>query len=308
MRDVQRRLLAAGFAVPPEEVSAFGAGTDAAVRAFQVRRGLRQDGVCGKQTWAALVEAGHRLGDRMLYRHAPMVRGDDVAELQRRLSALGFDAGKVDGIFGDHTERALVEFQRNTGLTVDGIGGPATVRALLQVGERGAPVAGVREREALRVRPPTLTGWRVVVAESGGLHALVRAAERELVQAGADVTVLHHPDGSELAAGANAVGAEVVVGLTLDAETDGCWTAFFAGFGAESPAGRRLAELVQQALPGALGVKDAGVRGMSLPVLRETRMPAVMCELGPPTAVVEHGGAAAAALRHALSAWAAAPC
>ena len=49
------------------------------------RRGLRP------QTWSALVEAGRRLGDRFLYRRTPMLRGDDVAELQQRLSALGFD-------------------------------------------------------------------------------------------------------------------------------------------------------------------------------------------------------------------------
>jgi N-acetylmuramoyl-L-alanine amidase len=305
---VQRRLLAAGIGVPREELASYGPGTEAGVRAFQRRRGLRDDGVCGKQTWAALVEAGYRLGDRMLYRHAPMLRGDDVVELQRRLSALGFDAGKVDGIFGQQTERALVEFQRNAGLVTDAIAGPATVRALRQVGERGAPVAEVREREALRERPRTLTGRHVVVAESGGLHALVRAVERQLTHAGAAVSVIQHPDGSEQAVVANAAGADVFVGLALDPEADGCWTAYFAGFGGESPGGRRLAELAQETVPGALGVKDGGARGMSLPVLRETRMPAVVCDLGPPAAVVERQAEAAVALRQALTRWAEAPC
>ena len=41
------------------------------------------------------------------------VGGDDVAELQQRLSALGFDSGRVDGIFGDLTSAALGEFQRD---------------------------------------------------------------------------------------------------------------------------------------------------------------------------------------------------
>ena len=35
----------------------------------------------------------------------------------------GFDTGRVDGIFGDATARALGEFQRNAGLPVDGIVG-----------------------------------------------------------------------------------------------------------------------------------------------------------------------------------------
>ena len=100
----------------PTRPAQFGAGTEAAVRAFQEPRGLRVDGICGDETWASLVEAGYRLGDRLLYHRAPMLRGDDVAELQRLLGGLGFDAGRVDGIFGPDTAAALVEFQRNAGL------------------------------------------------------------------------------------------------------------------------------------------------------------------------------------------------
>ena len=58
-----------------------------------------------------------------------MLRGDDVAELQQRLCTLGFDTGRVDGIFGDATVRALGEFQRNAGLPVDGIVGGRHARA-----------------------------------------------------------------------------------------------------------------------------------------------------------------------------------
>ena len=111
--DVQRRLERLGFSLGTDAKGAYGVGTRAAVEAFQYRRGLRVDGVCGRQTWSALVEAGRRLGDRFLYRRSPMLRGDDVAELQQRLSALGFDTGRVDGIFGDLTSAALGEFQRN---------------------------------------------------------------------------------------------------------------------------------------------------------------------------------------------------
>ena len=64
-----------------------------------------------------------------------MLRGDDVAELQQRLCTLGFDTGRVDGIFGDATVRALDEFQRNAGLPVDGIVGGATLQELVRLGE-----------------------------------------------------------------------------------------------------------------------------------------------------------------------------
>ena len=238
-----------------------------------------------------------------------MLRGDDVADLQRRLGALGFDAGRVDGIFGERSERALNDFQRNAGLTVDGICGPATVRALEQLGRRGLeePVAAVRERDALRRRPPTLDGRGVVVAESGGLGALTRELEWTMTAAGAVVTVVHHPDGSEQAAAANAVGADVLLALVVDAYTEGCTSAFYAAHGWESPGGRQLAELTQSIVPAAVGVKDGGVHGMSLPVLRESRMPAVLVEIGPPPTVVGRGPELAAALADALAAWAAAP-
>ena len=38
-----------------------------AVREFQEQRGLRVDGICGPETWGALIESGFRLGDRLLY-------------------------------------------------------------------------------------------------------------------------------------------------------------------------------------------------------------------------------------------------
>ena len=49
------------------------------------------------------------------------LKGDDVAELQKRLNELGFDAGKEDGIFGKKTRKALKAFEKEYGLTVDGI-------------------------------------------------------------------------------------------------------------------------------------------------------------------------------------------
>ena len=44
--------------------------------------------------------------------------------LQGQLGRLGFDCGRVDGIFGTLTSRALEDFQRNCGLDVDGVCGP----------------------------------------------------------------------------------------------------------------------------------------------------------------------------------------
>ena len=80
-----------------------------------------------------------------------MLRGDDVADLQLRLNALGFDAGREDGILGDETHGALSEFQRAAGLPVDGICGPTTIAALDRVGSFADRLG--REAARTRARP-----------------------------------------------------------------------------------------------------------------------------------------------------------
>ncbi len=305
--DVQRRLEQLAFSTGIDRDGSFGVGTRAAVEAFQYRRGLRVDGVCGTQTWSALVEAGRRLGDRFLYRQAPMLRGDDVAELQQRLSALGFDTGRVDGIFGDTTSRALGEFQRNAGLPVDGIVGASTVAELLRFGTRhddSELVTSVRDRERLRQGPRTLAGQRVAIGEEGGLDATVAALRRLLVSYGA---VGHHPPPPRRVhpgvGGQRRRRSTSTSASGSAAGEDHCSTAYYAGYRYSSPGGRRLAELLQGTLTTSLVLPDGGSRGMSLPLLRETRMPAVICEIGPATVVVEEAATIARSVVEALALW-----
>ena len=164
-----------------------------ALAAFQQDAGLDLDERVTAATWQALVEAGYRLGERQLYLRSPMTRGDDVAELQRRLGALGFDAGRVDGIFGPDTAAALADFQRNSGLVGDGIYGPDTTAALARLGlgrTEAVNVAHVRELERLRQAPPGLEGRRAAIGEPGGLGALTSAVAHELRERDVTVAVL----------------------------------------------------------------------------------------------------------------------
>jgi N-acetylmuramoyl-L-alanine amidase len=273
------------------------------VRAFQGARGLRSHGRCDEQTWSALVEAGWELGDRLLYHRSPNVRGDDVAELQRRLGQLGFDAGRVDGIFGPLAETALKEFQRNVGLNTDGICGYETVQALERIGERmtGRSIASVREEEQLRQAPRTLAGRRIVAGQLGSLGIVARAAAKGLRHAGATVMTLDEPDGSAQAQAANRFGADLYLGL---APTDGPVTiAYYAVPGFESIGGRHLAALLHQRMGRVLPTNAAGPLGMRLAVLRETRMPAVLCELGPVRDVVKATPRVVSATVSAVTCW-----
>lgn len=56
--------------------------------------------------------------------------GDDVAELQKALKSFGYDCGSADGVFGAKTTAAVVGFQRDNGLTIDGIVGQKTKAAI----------------------------------------------------------------------------------------------------------------------------------------------------------------------------------
>lgn len=53
--------------------------------------------------------------------------GDEVKKIQQKLADLGYSVGNVDGIYGQKTQSAVKDFQRNVGLTADGIAGPATL-------------------------------------------------------------------------------------------------------------------------------------------------------------------------------------
>lgn len=57
-------------------------------------------------------------------------RGATVKTIQQKLKNWGYYKGAVDGIFGNQTREAVKYFQRKNGLTVDGIVGKQTLKAL----------------------------------------------------------------------------------------------------------------------------------------------------------------------------------
>ncbi len=57
-------------------------------------------------------------------------RGNEVTQIQTKLKRWGYYTGNIDGIYGTQTVNAVKYFQRKNGLTVDGIAGPATLKAM----------------------------------------------------------------------------------------------------------------------------------------------------------------------------------
>lgn len=275
------------------------------MEAFQRHRGLRNDGIVTTSTWDRLVEAGRRLGDRVLSTTAPLQRGDDVAELQERLAALGFNPGRVDGIYGAATRAAVAGFQRDAGLPADGVAGPATLAELRRLAvrhPRSTLVNEVKERAASR--PGRLDTLVLAIGQAGGLDAVVEAAARSLRGRGATAIVLRESDETPMAASANTSTARCLVVVRLDPGTAVATGLYFATDRSESPSGRRLAEALAEHAGRALGV-DGATRGMALTVLRESRMPASVLEVGPVDRLVERTAQLAEAVALAVEAWAA---
>ena len=197
-----------------------------------------------------------------------MLRGDDVAELQQRLCTLGFDTGRVDGIFGDATGRALAEFQRNAGLPVDGIVGGATLRELMRLESRHHDpelVSSVRARAALRDAPPTLRGRHVAVGESGGLGSVTGALRRRLTWAASGSPSCTTPTTPCRPRRPTSSGSTSSSASGSIPRPRGAAPPSGRAGTTSPPAGGGWPSWSRPTSPEALGITDAGVHGMSVP-------------------------------------------
>jgi len=103
----------------------FGAGTDRAVKEFQRKNRLTADGIVGRNTWNKLLNLNP--SSEVLRRGS---ESSAVLFLQRLLLSYLYPISNLDSDFGPETERAVRAFQSENGLSVDGIVGTNTWRAL----------------------------------------------------------------------------------------------------------------------------------------------------------------------------------
>ncbi|HEX3613999.1 MAG TPA: N-acetylmuramoyl-L-alanine amidase [Sporichthyaceae bacterium] len=298
----------------PAEAS-FDDACDRAVRHFQQQRGLNVDGLVGRETYEALEEARWRLGDRVLsHQVSRSQRGDDVAALQRRLLEMGFNCGRVDGIFGAETAAALRELQRSLGVSADGTCGPETFRALERLNRTvvGGHAHRLREAEAVARAGPRLGGKVVVIdpghggldhgnvgnglTEASIVEDLAARIEGRLTATGVQayltraVSARHASrvdlDDEARAMFANEARADLVVSLHVDSHPNagacGVATYYFGTdrYGQSSATGERFAELLLREIVARTDLLDCGSHGKTWDLLRRTRMPAVRLDLG----------------------------
>jgi hypothetical protein len=119
--------------------------------------GYKRNAYDAKITAAYLHYAGSITADGTPAPRTPLLRrgskGEAVAELQRRLMALGYGTG-ADGMYGPATAETVKRFQSDHGLAVDGIAGPQTMSAL----EKALPAGNPLPRLWTRLRT-WLKGW-----------------------------------------------------------------------------------------------------------------------------------------------------
>lgn len=272
-----------------------------ALRSFQQSRGIVVDGVLGSETFSELEIARYKLGDRVL-RFDPVrpLKGDDVTELQHRLSRLGVYTDPVTFDFGVATHNAVREFQTELGLSPDGIVGPSTLHALRAVYRRSSNgnLWALRERARMSASGESLSG-RIIAIEAGTTQRdfvntvatsedleleqrisgdIVARVEGRLGALGASVVRIPS-DNSDLADSLNAA-ALVTVNQDFSASPlpNGIATFYFGqqkNSTMVSPVGRSLGGLAHREIVARTPFLDCGVHARTWKSLRNVSSPKV---------------------------------
>ena len=296
-----------GFLTAPSDV--FDEKITQGIKAFQQARGLTATGVINEITARVLEEARFKLGDRILsFNQAIVMRGDDVSNLQARLIQMGFNCGKVDGIYGANTEVAVKEFQKSVGILADGKCGPVTLIALMRLVKTvsgGAPSA-LRENVRHAVRSPALANKVIVLDPSWGgeftgenengvveaevVFDLAQRLEGRLIALGVNVVLTRSAKNSPLEKDriqvANSVSADLVIALKVDTykneNANGVATYYYGrdDQGVSSVVGARFANLLQREICARTDLLNCRTHAKSWDLLRLTQAPTVRIDLG----------------------------
>ena len=170
---MQNRLIVLGY-LTGEADGDFDAATEDAVKAFQDRNNIYDDGVAGPETLTKLYSSSARKASSPAAHLGSLsqgAQGSAVRSLQRDLKTLGYYNGSIDGDYGSGTLEAVKAFQRANGLTVDGKAGKATlnkISALLSGGSTSSSgTTGSKEDPKVYGQTASSNGYSSLSASNG---------------------------------------------------------------------------------------------------------------------------------------------
>lgn len=178
----------------------FGATTTAALKAFQKKNGLRQDGIASPEIQQLMLEGRplNAQGKKTDVSILPWLedldlkqgdRGEQVAALQQQLIAVGVYTGQPTGTFDSTTAKAVKQFQREHSLYVDGIAGRKTRQMLDLMAKTPTPVPALTATPTPAAKTATpvpastpLTEKNVVVMRRGVKGEAVKRLQERLME------------------------------------------------------------------------------------------------------------------------------
>ena len=173
VKELQKNLNLLGYnAGTPDGI--YGNGTKDAVISFQKTYGLSADGIAGTNTLDAISTTVNRKNKNILSKGQV---SSDVKDLQNNLISLGYLTGKADGAFGKNTENAVIAFQKEYGLTPDGLVGSATKAKIAEVLKNASTVTPTG------VYTPTTNGQQLDMPAPGTKIEVSLGTDKPSIQA-----------------------------------------------------------------------------------------------------------------------------
>ena len=211
---------------------------------------------------------------------------------------MGFNPGRVDGIYGPLTESAVKEFQKSVGTKVDGICGPGTVISLMRLMRTvtgGAPTE-LRAQADRAKRGPALADKVIVLDPSPRNEIspltfdLAQKIEGRLIALGVSVFLSRGADSApsetERINFANSVNADLVISIGIDNykndKAHGVSTYFYGSdqHGIHSLVGERFATLAQREICARTDLANNRTHAKTWDLLRLTKAPTIRLEIG----------------------------
>ena len=176
IKEIQLRLMELGYMGEDEPTYYFGPSTMNAIKNFQKKCGMTEDGVVGKETYKKLFAK-----DAPYYSVAEGAEGVDVSDLQTRLVELGF-LEKATGYFGTSTTAAVKSFQSKNGLIVDGSIGRDTREKLYSDNVKANVLGPGSEGDMVKKYQEKLKNLAYLMAKADGKYGTSTAEAVRLFQ------------------------------------------------------------------------------------------------------------------------------